>query len=1134
MNHHILTWFKIAIGLVITFVVGWYLINTGTDFHKTSKSRVYEDHPTAAFERQQLFLSKRLPTGQNFLPMDPYRPAINQIKNRARFSTQTGQMMSAFNVKSSQSNQTAWQWLGPGNVGGRTRTLVFHPEEPQVMYAGGVSGGVWKTENGGASWRALADNMANINIGALAIDPQQPNTLYAGTGELYRQTLRPYSSMTGAGLFKTTDGGLTWFQAAATVNEQFLYISDVVVSPNNHNRIYVAANSGVWRSDDGGVNFVQTLNPTDDQGGNLYEGCSDLSIRSDLTDDWLLVSCASRSTDDRYYLPGLLPDACEGPCDARVYLNQQAQNADEWQVVLTEPGMGRTQMSIHQANQNIIYAVAANTDGGPDLNGDGEPDLHNGLHALFRSDDGGLNWQATVRNTDSNILNTQLFSYAEGAVPNACGEQPFYYSAGWYNQALAVSPVDPDVVWVAGMEIYRSDDGGRNFGMASHWDALFFEDPAYEDAYVHADMHALVFHPDYDGVDNKTLYVTNDGGIYLTEDDTEPVQYGNSAPCVPHTDGIKWRHINNNYGVTQFYAGGVFANGKSYMAGAQDNGTQRGYESGTNSWVHISGGDGADLIIDPSDDNHFYVSSQNANIHRTTDGGQTFNYVGLPGGGPLDVISGALDNSGLNKIFITPYEMDPNDSDRLFLGGQYLWRSDNRGDNWIKASPPTGYNYTDLISALAIAPGDSNHVLYANSKLILLNTTALASDNLFSINTSRPRTGWVSSLTFEPNNPQVAYATYSTFGGVHVWKSTNGGRRWTPLDGSGADQLPDVPVHKLVIDPNNTERLYIGTDLGVFVSLDGGESWVVENTGFSQVITEDLVINQPTNGSTPQLYAFTYGRGVWRVPLTDLDALPDVTITGNISGLWNNPEQAGHGLQLEVLDTPNGQSVLAAWFVFHHGEPVWLIGLGQVEKNQVELNMTVTDGTGFPVADFDSTEINQTHWGTVKLVFESDRKGQLIWSSVVPEFNNGSMSIERFTQVANNTSNIGINGCHSGSWYNPDQDGHGFMIEVVASEPVNTMLITWYTYVNGQPYWVVGSGPVDGNNATILALSGTGGMFPPLFESNQVVFENWGELNFTLLANDQAHISWNSGLEDFPAGEMNVVKFTQLSGYACQ
>ena len=1137
---------KIEIKL-LTFPMVLLLLGTALVSHRVQHT---SDHPlmmkpkpamktpAAAFERQQYHLNKRLPAGMGQLPMDPYRSAIQDIEQQAVFSTRQGRLLTdqekAATKSTNKQTNTGWEWLGPGNVGGRTRALVFHPEQHEIMYAAGVSGGIWQTNNGGDSWFALADNMANINVGALAIDPTQPKTLYAGTGELYRKTLRPYSSMSGAGMFKTTDGGETWFQLTNTVNEQFMYVSDIVISPNNNQVIYAATNTGVWRSQDGGRSFTQTLNPITQQGENLFEGCNDLSIRSDKADDWLLVSCASRSTDDRYYLPGLLPEACSGPCDARVYVNTMAQSTDDWHMTLTESGMGRTEMSIHLANQDIIYASAANTDGGPDLDGDGAPDLHNGLHAIFRSTDGGLSWEARLRNTNSTLLNTQLFSYADGAHGSFCNDNNWYYSAGWYNQAIAASPTDPNVVWVGGMEIYRSDDGGQNFGMASDWDAQFYNNPAYDDAYVHADQHGFIFHPAYDGVNNKTMYAINDGGIFLTDDDSLPVKYGNTAPCLPATNGVQWRSINNNFGITQFYAGAVFSDGKSYIAGAQDNGTQLGSDArGVNNWTWINGGDGADLAINPVDDNNFYVSSQNANIQRTNDGGNS--YVSLWSLAANSPTVTPWHNLGItpNRIFITPYEIDENQPNRLFLGGDRLWRSDDQGNSWHQSSYSLGNTYNDLISALAVAPDNSNRVIFGNSKIIGVVNNALETNGLFNVFFSEPRSGWVSSIAFEPGNPLVAYATYSTFGGKHVWKTTNGGGGWYAIDGSGSGQLPDVPVHKIVVDPNNSDRLYIGTDLGVFVSTNGGDSWAVENTGFSQVIVEDLVIREPASGPA-QLFAFTYGRGVWRVPLTNLDAAPDFVINDQVSGNWFNTEQSGHGLLLEVIDLNGTPAILAAWYTYIDGDPVWLIGVGAIKDNRVDIDMAVTEGTGFPVADFLADDVIQKFWGTVSLELDSDRTGQLIWSSVLSDYSNGSMKIERLTQIAADNNSSGIRSCHSGTWFNADQDGHGFMIEVIEAGSAQNMLMAWYTYKDDRPYWLLATGPIDGNSATLTAVTGSDALFPPDFNAADVVVTTWGELTFTKLDDNNAVVSWESVLNGFPDGELDVTRLSQLSGYPCE
>ncbi|HMZ22418.1 MAG TPA: hypothetical protein PLD20_31095, partial [Blastocatellia bacterium] len=196
-----------------------------------------------------------------------------------------------------------------------------------------------------------------------------------------------------------------------------------------------------------------------------------------------------------------------------------------------------------------------------------------------------------------------------------------------------------------------------------------------------------------------------------------------------------------------------------------------------------------------------------------------------------------------------------------------IWRTVDGAANWTQASI-TDQVSPGRVSALAVAPTDSNSVVVGSSAGgIFRNAAALSATAGTAWANSGSRTGYVSWLTFDPQNAGVVYATYSTFGGTHVWKSIDGGAAWTGIDGAGASGLPDVPVHCLVVHPNDSARLYVGTDIGVFVTVDGGATWACENTGFANVITESLTILG--TGCNATLYAFTHGRGVWRVAAAD-------------------------------------------------------------------------------------------------------------------------------------------------------------------------------------------------------------------------------------------------------------------------
>lgn len=820
----------------------------------TSQSPRYEAMTKAhAWERAQWHVQKRLAEGQERIPMNALEPARIAMQKMAR-SNAAGRFSQRHPKAGQLKSASAWESLGPTQKGGRTRRIVFDSKGTQ--YAAGVSGGIWRSN--GVEWTALGDRMSNVNIGALAISPTNDQVIYVGTGELYRRTSRPYSSMTGSGIFKSSNGGEDWVQLEASLTDDFLYVSDLVISPNDARRLYAATNTGVWRSDDGGVSFVQSLS-TVEAGGNRYEGCTDLEIRSDTGGDWVLATCASRSTDDRYFLVGLLPDACNGPCDARIYLNRDAAGSGSWEVTLTEQGMGRTSLSIFSDDQNIVYAVAASTAPGPDKTGDGVGDYDNGLHGVFRSDDGGQTWNATLRNTDNDPVSTWMLSFAWQARTD--GSTP--YGAGWYNQAISVDPTDPDVVWVGGMQLYRSDDGGQTFGLTSN----YFADrdvPGALGPQMHPDIHTLVF--DRFG----RLWIGNDGGVWIADNKMAATDRINDGYRSMLVGGVNFSARVSNLTTTQFYHGTVSPDGELVIGGMQDNGTDVYNLPGftPQSWVTAFGGDGSYSAYNP-DVPYYYFSAQRAALGRM-DANFEYTFLGAA------IRDQALDPDEF--MFITPFVLDPVDRSRIYLAGKRLFRGTTHGDFWDRASTPFGVSFRDKANAIAVAPTRPGWVLTGTGNAIYKQTQSFASNDEDRPTSTSPRSGWVSSLIFDPNDESIAYATYSSFGGEHVWKSENGGASFFPIDGQGSGQLPDVPVHSLAVDPVNPEHLYIGTDLGVFFSEDGGLSWQIEETGFGGAIVERVVINRPDNPGTaffvclhlwPRCLAGAIGRGRWPTRLPD-------------------------------------------------------------------------------------------------------------------------------------------------------------------------------------------------------------------------------------------------------------------------
>lgn len=751
-----------------------------------------------------------------------YAAARERMRNMGRYATVGDRLLSrlepvAQHEAASHAPFGRWQFLGPGNVGGRTRVVLIDRTDPRVMYAAGVSGGVWKSRSSGENWEPVGDDLMNIAVNSMAISPADPNVLYAGTGEGYfreneRGTALP---LRGNGIYVTRDGAETWAQLPSTNNENFHWVNDIVISTHDASRIYAATRTGVWRSLDGGETWTNVQPVT------VKGGCLDLAWRGDTAGDYLFAACGTFE-------------------QATVYRNANAHGSGAWQPVLSEEHQGRTTLAIAPSNPNVIYALAASNEPGKKWQG---------LRGVWRSDSSGDpgSWSAQVTSASTHdVVGPTMLSNALTIDNDICGgvdEAPL--TMGWYCNTIAVDPLDANRVWVGGVDLFRSDDGGATWGVASYW---WTEQQAKQPAFIHADQHAIVFHPQYNGTTNRIAYFGNDGGVYRTENALAEVVTGKDGLCFDRLPQMSYRSMNRNYGVTQFYHGAVFPDGKRFLGGTQDNGTiMNSLDRGTDGWYRIGGGDGGYVAVDPRNPDIVYLESQFANFRYSGTGG--FNTNPLRGG-----LSGDF-------LFITPFAIDPDVSRVVWLGGTTLWKNVNWG-LWSRASTPMPEG--GLVSAIALA--NSNRIVAGTNKGDIVRTdsgsTATASTPW---SVARPRTGFVSSLAFDPSNSSVVYATYAGFGGTHVWMSTDAGATWVARDGSGNGALPDIPVHSIAVDPTRPSRLYLGTDLGVFVSLDQGLTWNVENSGFAAAVTEAVVIGQGVNG--PAVYAFTHGRGAWRAEL---------------------------------------------------------------------------------------------------------------------------------------------------------------------------------------------------------------------------------------------------------------------------
>ena len=716
----------------------------------------------------------------------------------------------------------AWQPLGPGNIGGRSRALLIHRTQNNLMWTAGVAGGIWKSIDSGQSWQPKGDLLVNIAVNSVIQDAKEPAVLYAGTGEGFFNG----DSARGQGIFRSSDYGETWTQLPATDNSDFLYVQELAATAHKKKqRIYAATRTGIFRSSDDGATWVKVL---DAAGVN---GCMDLTMQYDneAKKGYVFASCGTFA-------------------QATVWRALDTDQDQVWEPVLSEVNMGRTSLAVAASKPTVVYALASFYTPGPN------PQNH-GLLGVYRSTQSGApgTWELRVSYQDPNPINTVHLTNPVYALLGDCGFGPQnlpIYTQGWYDNQIAVDPKNENIVWTAGIDLMRSDDGGRNWGVGSYW---WFG--ATDPNYAHADSHAITFHPKYNGASNRQMFVASDGGVTRTDDARATVGTTLASLC-GNTDPsqVTWTALNNGYQVTQFYHGAVYPDGASYFGGTQDNGTIRGETPGGQIWDTLLGGDGGFVAVNRTNTNVLYGENTGKSLQRSTNAGGSW----------FSISAGVTEGSG-NFQFIHPFAMDPTSSDRLWYGGAFAWRSNNRGTNWTLASN----FFASRIASWGISPSHPDrvyvgvqHLGTTTSGRIFTTGVATTATNATVWPSAQPRQGYVSSIGVDPVNPLVAYATYSTYNfgtqAGHVFRTADGGATWTRID----QTLPDMPVHSVVVHPTQPDTLYVGTDLGVFVTLDGGASWMRENTGFANVIVEHLELS---NG---RLYAFTHGRSAWSVELS--------------------------------------------------------------------------------------------------------------------------------------------------------------------------------------------------------------------------------------------------------------------------
>jgi len=678
---------------------------------------------------------------------------------------------------------------------GRINCITFHPTDPNTYWIGVAQGGIWKTVDGGDSYTPLTDNLPLMRISDIAVDPTNPDVLYASVcdyayiGVALNTDGRKRHSHYGLGVYKTTDGGLNWSPTGLSFSQATLdatLIRRVLIHPDNPDVLLAAGVSGVYRSSDAGDSWTQLR--------------SDLiwDIEQDFTDGKVVYATQGHLKTLDIGLAGLLKSTDFG---------------QTWTDL--DPGfpgnksISRVEIGLTPEDPNYVYLVAS--------------DLRGGFYGFYRSIDAGQSWE--TRYSHTNQVNILTWSVTGGGT----GGQ------GWYDLAILVDPKDKQRVFVGGINMWGTADGGVTWNPCSYW-------VMYNGFTLHADHHQYKYNP----ADDK-YYACQDGGVARTSEIV--IGSSNSNYNWPTV----WEERSNGMSITSFYRLGLSEMFPGYViAGAQDNST---FYNENGEWVNIIGGDGMEAMIDPDDTQIIYGSSQYGNWSKSTDGGRSFRGIR-----PTSQESGG---------WTTPMVMDPENPTHLYAGYGNVWKSIDRGSNWEKLSSfPNiqGYGKPAIISALAICPSDPKHIYTA--KRIHYEYDAPSSfwrthdgAHFENVTAGLPDSLYFTYIAVDDDDPMSVWVTCGGFQeDAKVFHSSDGGLQWENISWN----LPNIPVNTIVHQNRSDENIiYIGTDAGVYYTWDNWDHWELHSTDLPNVIVSELEIHYPSQ----KLYAATFGRGIWMADL---------------------------------------------------------------------------------------------------------------------------------------------------------------------------------------------------------------------------------------------------------------------------
>lgn len=740
----------------------------------------------------------------------------------------------------------SWEERGPNNVGGRTRVVLFDPNDinNEIVYAGGVSGGLWKNNNitdPNSSWSQVSGVPGNMNISCITVDPNNSNIWYIGTGEQYT-----FGAAVGNGVYVTTDGGLNWkhvpiqLSGGGTSGNNFAgiyYINNIIAWNNNNNtEVYIGVGTHIYGDASNPINWLGFQN------AGLYKGVDSADAGDEVDDasEWSRVQTESLdfsyNGSTYYYIPNdfeisvdnTLWFGCIGTpgTDEDEDSNNGQQkhgrgkvfnttNGIIWTEITTLPNSNRVELAVSSYDSNKIFALTEGTDGEPHI---------------YSTIDG---FNLPITDPSNNTVELPKPNDADTGIP----VNDFTRGQDFYNLVIEVDPTNDAIIYVGGIDLFRSNDSGNNWSQISKWsDNNNLAD--LNCSIVHADQHAFTFRPG----NNNEAVIGCDGGVYYA-----------SGLSTAHDNDV-FTAMNSDYNVTQFYYGGYgqSTTNELIIAGAQDNGSQfiNNAIAGTNSSTEVFGGDGAYSTIDKDGD--YMIVSYVYNTHAYLSLPYTGNgYLIEDGDSEGDFINQATLDHNLNIM----YSNGTNSSyaiNRYILGSNSATK--NQLTNTLLDASPTAFKvspYTTNKSYLLV--GLENGKLLKLTNANETNSSIVCWEEI----TGSSFLGSISDIEFGETENDI-FVTFHNYGVSNIWVSSNGGTSWIEKEGD----LPNMPVKCILQNPLAKNEVIVGTELGIWATKNFNETsptWVSSFNGMQDVKVVDLDLRTSDN----HILATTHGRGVF-------------------------------------------------------------------------------------------------------------------------------------------------------------------------------------------------------------------------------------------------------------------------------